>query len=86
MSGAIHPAFERRQRARSLAFVGPTFTPDWSETVTIIGRHPPLNGDADWYVIRFEDGGMLSSHASRLMASNEPPFKGRLPSYASTQR
>ncbi len=81
--------FTRRQRVRTLAFAGARFEPDWREKATIIGEHP-VDGvnvhERGWYVIRLDDGGTISSHASRLMADNEPPFVGRLPSYASTQR
>ncbi len=76
--------YQRRQRVRTVRFVGPRFERDWSEKATIVGRHSDLDGH--WYVIRFDDGGTISSHASRLMADNEPPFKGRLPTYASTKR
>lgn len=78
------PTFARRQRVRTLAFVGPNCERDWSERATVIGRHADLDGN--WYVIRFDDGGTITSHASRLMADNAPPFAGRLPTYASTQR
>lgn len=83
MTNATFPTYERRQRVETLSFVGPAFADDWSQRATIIGRHKSDGGN--WYVIQFDDGGCLSSHASRLRASNEPPFKGRLPSYASTQ-
>lgn len=81
-------AFTRRQRVRTLGFVGTRLKPDWCEKATIIGEHP-VDGvnvlERGWYVIRFDDGGMISSHDSRLMATSEPPFRGWLPSYASTQ-
>ena len=83
MTEAPLPTYTRRQRVHSLAFVGPTFERDWSEKATIVGRHESDGGH--WYVIRFDDGSMISSHASRLMAANEPAFRGRLPSYRSTQ-
>lgn len=88
-SAATYPIFARRQRVHVSRLVGPRFEKDWSEKATIVGRHPPgamAPADDHWYVIRYEDGGMLSSHASNLMASNEPPFKGKLPTYRSTQR
>ena len=77
--------FVRRQRVCFKRLVGPRFEADWSEKATIVGRHEGTL-DGNWYVVQFADGGGLSVHASNLMASNEPPFKGRLPSYASTQR
>lgn len=89
MTTTAYPTFTRRQRVKTLAFVGPQFAPSWADSATIVGRHPPsamAPADDHWYVVRWDDGSMLSSHASRLMASNEPAFKGRLPSYRSTQR
>lgn len=77
--------FTRRQRVRTLAFVGPQFVNDWTEKATIVGRHPHRL-DGHWYVIKLDGGGTITSHADRLMADNEPPFKGRLPTYASTRR
>lgn len=76
---ATAATFTRRQRVRTLY--------QHSETATIIGQHPvgSMNGP-DWYVIKFDLGGGGTCHASMMAASNEPPFKGRLPSYASTQR
>lgn len=73
-------AFTRRQLVRTLY--------QHSAPAIIVGRHPETFVDGNWYVVRFEDdrGGMGSVHASMLAASNEPPFAGRLPSYASTQR
>lgn len=82
--GSVNMTFFRRQRVRSITFVGPKFENDWSEKATIIGRHDRLDGH--WYVILFDNGDTISSHAERLMTDNEPPFKGRLPTYASTQR
>lgn len=86
---ATAPAFTRRQRVRIKTLAGPNFEPAWNERGTIIGEHP-VDGvnirERGWFVVRFDDGGGLSVHASRLMASNEPPFAGRLPSYVSTQR
>lgn len=80
-----HPEYTRRQRVESLSFVGPTFALDWSTRATIIGRHTDML-DGHWYVVRFDDGGSLSVHASRMRASNEPAFKGPLPTYRQTQR
>ena len=81
--------FARRQRVRIQTLAGPDFTPAWNERGTIIGEHP-VDGVAirerGWFVVRFDDGGGLSVHASRLMADNAPAFTGRLPTYASTQR
>jgi hypothetical protein len=77
--------FSRRQVVRSRRLTGPQFSPDWSEKAVIIGRHADLL-DGNWYVVQFEHGGQLSAHAEGLMASNDPAFKGRLPTYAQTQR
>lgn len=59
--------YKRNQTARILAFTGPTFERDWSETVTIVRADKAWTG---WWIVRFADGAKLCVHASRLMPSN----------------
>lgn len=82
------PTYTRRQRVQHVRLVGPRFEADWSEKATIIGEHPvsERNPAGGWYVVRFDDGGMLTLHTSHMRPSNEPPFKGRLPTYRQSQR
>jgi hypothetical protein len=63
--------FTRRQRVRTLY--------QYSETATIVGKEPDHVLDGRWYIVSWDDGGGACIHESMLAASNEPPFKGRLP-------
>jgi hypothetical protein len=64
----VSAAFARRQRVRIQTLAGPDFTPAWNERGAVV--RPDGNRDG-WYIVQFDDGGRLSIHASRLMASDE---------------
>jgi hypothetical protein len=63
--------FARRQRVRTLY--------QHSETATIVGKEPAHVLDGRWYIVAWDDGGGACIHEDMLAASNDPPFKGRLP-------
>jgi hypothetical protein len=55
-----------------LSFVGSNFDPCWKEKGTILKptarQRPP---SAEWNIVRFDNGGALCIHQSRLMVANE---------------
>lgn len=68
MSRTTATPYTRRQRVRIQTLAGPDFTPAWNERGAVV--RPDGNRDG-WYIVQFDDGGRLSIHASRLMASDE---------------
>jgi len=68
MAASIQP----KTRVHILSFVGPSFEPCWKEKGTVLkptARQTPPNDD--WSVVRFDDGGTLCIHRSRLMVAND---------------
>jgi hypothetical protein len=59
-------------RVHILAFVGSTFDPCWKEKGTVLKptarQRPP---SAEWSIVRYDGGGTLCIHQSRLMIANE---------------
>jgi hypothetical protein len=60
-----------KTRVHILSFVG-NFEPCWKEKGTVLkptARQKPPS--PEWNVVRFDSGGTLCIHQSRLMAANE---------------
>lgn len=72
------PTFTRRQIVEVRSAMGGRV-----DRAAVIGGHARRPG---WYVVRFDDGGCMSVHASNMQAAGDRPFKGALPTYRSTQR
>lgn len=65
----MQATYKRRQPVRLLSFTGATFDRDWSQKGTIV-RHDAGFQDGHWYIVKYDDGGTLCVHTSRLMPSN----------------
>jgi hypothetical protein len=61
-----------KTRVHILSFVGSNFEPCWKEKGTVLkptARETPPN--AEWHIVRFDNGDTLCIHQSRLMVANE---------------
>lgn len=62
-----------KQKVRVRRFIGPAFTPDWTETGTVMKPRACNLPMPDGYnLIRFDDGRSLCIHDGGLMADNAP--------------
>lgn len=53
-------------KVKILAFVGPTFADDWSETVIIRKPNEDESDGGGWYIVETADYGRMTCHKSRL--------------------